>query len=104
MTVAIALRVAFAASCHLHSVPPQDTRCHKHQRCVQHLDVRGNNFGQNGATIIARALREMQSSKLGKLELGYNGIDDDGAFAIGGVRTWLQGCCDAANVHRAWKQ
>ena len=75
-----------------------------HWRCVQHLDVRGNNFGQNGATIIARALRKMQSSKLGKLELGYNGIDDDGAFAIGGVRTWLHGLWSAANVHSAWQQ
>jgi len=50
------------------------------------VDLRGNNLGDNGAMIVGRCMRQMQSSALRKIDLGYNEIADDGAFTIANVR------------------
>lgn len=54
--------------------------------CAQEVDFRGNHLGDNGAMIIGRSMRQMQSSQLAKIDLGYNEIMDDGAFTIANVR------------------
>jgi hypothetical protein len=48
--------------------------------------VQGNGFKDNGAMAIARAMREMVSNNLVKLDMGFNEIEDDGAFTISNVR------------------
>lgn len=52
---------------------------------VQELDVRGNNLSDNGAMIVGRSMRQMQTTALTRLDLGYNEIEDDGAFTIANV-------------------
>lgn len=53
---------------------------------LQDVDFRGNNFGDNGAMILARSMRQMQNSSISKIDLGYNEIMDDGAFTLANVR------------------
>lgn len=53
---------------------------------MQELDLRGNMLCDNGAMIIGRSLRQMQNTGLARLDLGYNEIEDDGAFTIANVR------------------
>jgi Ran GTPase-activating protein (RanGAP) involved in mRNA processing and transport len=55
-------------------------------RAVQEVDLRGNNFKDNGSMIIARSLKQMQNSNLKRLDLGYNEIEDDGGFTLANVR------------------
>lgn len=52
---------------------------------VQEVDLRGNNLKDNGAMVIGRALRQMQNSCIKKIDLGYNEIQEDGAFTIANV-------------------
>jgi hypothetical protein len=48
--------------------------------------VRGNNLSDNGAMILGRSMRQMQTTALSRLDLGYNEIEDDGAYTIANVR------------------
>lgn len=57
---------------------------------LQEVDVRGNNLSDNGAMIVGRSMRQMQTTVLTRLDLGYNEIEDDGAFTIANVRFILQ--------------
>ncbi len=49
------------------------------------VDIRGNQLGNSGAMHISRALKEHANEKLGEIDVGYNEIKDDGAFAIAQV-------------------
>lgn len=53
---------------------------------LQELDLRGNMLCDNGAMIIGRSMRQMQNAGLARLDLGYNEVEDDGAFTIANVR------------------
>jgi Leucine Rich repeat len=62
------------------------------------LDLRGNGLGNNGAILVSRGLKEHVNEKLTELDLGYNEMKDDGAFAIAQVRAQrgrraCRGCC-----------
>jgi Ran GTPase-activating protein (RanGAP) involved in mRNA processing and transport len=46
------------------------------------LDLRGNSLGNDGAVLIARALRSHANPRLEELDLGYNEVRDDGACAL----------------------
>lgn len=74
--------------CHLQLVPFAASNDHSTDAlcCVQELDVRGNNLSDNGAMIVGRSMRQMQTTTLSRLDLGYNEIEDDGAFTIANVR------------------
>lgn len=70
------------------------------------IDLRGNNFGNDGAIVLGRGLRNMDDKKLAELDLGYNEIKDDGACSLAqvsahrfdglvlacGIRCEYQGC------------
>lgn len=60
--------------------------CNRGRLRVQELDLRGNMLCDNGAMIIGRSMRQMQNASLAQLDLGYNEIEDDGAFTIANVR------------------
>jgi Leucine Rich repeat len=53
---------------------------------LQDVDFSGNQLRDNGAMIIGRALRQMENTQLKSLNLGMNGIEEDGAFTIANVR------------------
>lgn len=57
---------------------------------VQEVDLRGNGIADNGAMILARAMRAMQNNGLRRLDLSYNEIGDDGAFTLANVRRILR--------------
>lgn len=59
-------------------------------RNLQELDVRGNNLSDNGAMIVGRSMRQMQTTALSRLDLGYNEIEDDGAYTIANVRVTVK--------------
>lgn len=48
----------------------------------QTLDLRGNNMGNDGAIQVSRGMRQHQNAKFDELDLSYNEIKDDGAFAL----------------------
>lgn len=49
------------------------------------IDLRGNNFGDLGAVIIANSLKQHENENLVELDMGYNEIKDDGACALAQV-------------------
>lgn len=46
------------------------------------IDLRGNNFGDYGAILIANSLKQHENTHLVELDMGYNEIKDDGACAL----------------------
>jgi hypothetical protein len=44
--------------------------------------LRGNTFGNDGAIQVSRGIRQHQNENFNELDLSYNEIKDDGAFAI----------------------
>lgn len=57
------------------------------------LDLRGNALGNDGAIILGRGIKAMESVKLSELDLGYNEIKDDGACALANVRDVIYMFC-----------
>lgn len=53
------------------------------------LDLRGNNLGDRGASAIAQSMKGHENDRFTELDMGYNEIKDEGAFALAMVSTLL---------------
>lgn len=49
---------------------------------ISSLDLRGNNLGDPGASAIAQSMRGHENDHFTELDMGYNEIKDEGAYAL----------------------
>lgn len=50
------------------------------------LDLRGNNFGNDGCIVLAQGMKNTENSHFKEVLLEYNEIKDDGAFVMAQAR------------------